>query len=441
MSDLNVIILAAGKGERMVSKQAKVLHPLLGRPLLSYSLDVAFALRPKKVMVVVGHQAQEVKKAFAGGRKIRERKIQWVHQAKPLGTGHAVMTACAHVHLKTEALILYGDVPLLRLETLQQMQKSFVKKQSDLMVATTHLEDPSHYGRIIRNERGEVEGIVEEKELNPQQTRIQEINLGIYWLKADLLDLLKRVKKSAVKKEYYLTDLVSESIQAGKKVNAFVLKDSEEALGVNTREELSHAARLFQTRINQAWMSQGVTLLDPQTTWIEPSVRLASDVVIHPGVVIQGETQVASGAEVLAYSVIEDSIIQSGARIGPFAHLRPGSVIESGAHVGNFVETKKTVLGRGAKANHLAYLGDARIGAETNVGAGTITCNYDGKKKHQTLIGKKVFIGSDTQLVAPVKIGDGALIGAGTTVTKDVPARALVLSRVAQTNVVRRSRK
>ena len=438
MSDLNVIILAAGKGERMVSQQPKVLHPLLGKPLLCYSLETAFALRPKKVIVVVGHQAREVKKTFGS---LTGQKITWVNQGKPLGTGHAVLTASSQVKLSGEVLILYGDVPLLRLETLQQMQRSFSEKQSDLMVATTHLEDPSHYGRILRNERGEVEGIVEEKELNPQQKRIQEINLGIYWLKADLLGLLKRVKKSAVKREYYLTDLVSETIQAGKKVAGFVLKDSEEALGVNTREELSHAARLLQTRINQDWMKAGVTLLDPATTWIEPSVQMASDVVIHPGVVIQGKTQIASGAQVLAYSVIEESVVKAGARIGPFAHLRPGSVIGEGAHVGNFVETKKTTLGKGAKANHLTYLGDAEIGAGTNVGAGTITCNYDGKKKHQTKIGKNVFIGSDTQLVAPVRVGDGALIGAGTTVTKDVPSRALVLSRVEQKNILRRGKR
>ncbi len=431
MTDLAVLILAAGKGERMQSELPKVLHPLGGIPLLGHVLQAAAVLKPKKVVAVIGHKAEEVRQAF-----VKHPSVQWVLQPKQLGTAHAVRMALPLLRgFKGRVLILYGDVPLLRAETLSQMLQLAKEKDSDVMLATTHLPVPTGYGRIVRNERGEVSGIVEEKEATPQQRGILEVNPGIYLVKAELLNLLSRIQPSAVKREYYLTDLIVETLKDGKKVTSYIVKDSDEVLGINTRVDLARVSRLLQQRVNRSWMDRGVTLVAPDHTWIETTVVLARDVVIHPGVVLTGQTRIASGAQIFSHSVIEDSVIESGARIGPFAHLRPGTVVGERSHIGNFVETKKAILQKDVKANHLSYLGDVSIGSGTNVGAGTITCNYDGKKKHRTEIGKNVFIGSDTQLVAPVKVGDRALIGAGTTVTKDVPAGSLVLSRVSQVNV------
>ncbi len=429
-----VLILAAGKGERMRSDLPKVLHPLGGRPLLSYCLETAKSLKPSKIVVLTGHGSDRVRKRFAS------EKAVWALQAKQLGTAHAVLCGLTALKEKSGLLyILYGDVPLLKPATLRRMREVRHKEDASLVLLTARLENPKGYGRIVRETNGEIARIVEEKEAEDWEKEIGEINTGIYLARIeDIRAPLQRVKKSIVKGEYYLTDLIEELLAQGKKVATLELKDAEDAaegLGINNRAELAHADRILQGRIRRGWMESGVTMVFPETIRIDASARLEPDVVLHPGVVIEGASRLRRGAEILPYSVIEESDVGAGARIGPFAHLRPGSKIGPGAHVGNFVELKKTALGPGAKANHLAYLGDATIGARANVGAGTITCNYDGFHKYPTVIGEEAFIGSDTQLVAPVKVGKRAWVGAGTTVTQDVPDGALAVSRQKQQNI------
>ncbi len=432
MLDLAIVILAAGKGERMRSERPKVMHLLGGRPLLSYSLQNAQTFRPKKTVVVVGRKADDIRRAFA------DRGIQWTLQRQPLGTAHAVLSAAKSLKgFHGWLLILYGDVPLLKRETLQQMIQRAKTEEASMVILTTHLGEPTGYGRVIRDERGQVQRIVEEKEASDWEKQITEINSGISLVKFDDIQKpLQRVKKSIVKGEYYLTDIIAEFVLDGKKVVSHVVPEFEEVMGVNSQKELAQADQVLQKRIRDAWMEKGVTMLHPDSVRIESDVKIEPGVVLHPGVILMGKTKIAKGAEIFAYSVVEASVIGEEARIGPFAHLRPGSVVGAEAHVGNFVELKKTKLGPGAKANHLAYLGDAVVGAKSNIGAGTITCNYDGTSKHQTIIGDRVFVGSDTQFVAPVRIGREAFIGAGTTVTEDVPAKALAVSRVEQTNVL-----
>lgn len=432
MRDLAVLILAAGKGERMRSELPKVLQPLGGRPLLSYSLEIAKSLKPKKTIVLVGHKADEVRAFF------EKEAVEWVLQEQQLGTAHAVL--CAMDSLKDfhgQLLILYGDVPLLRQETLEEMIRIARWDHPSMVLLTTHRENPAGYGRIIRNAAGEIQKIVEEKEAKDWEKEVTEINSGISLVQVDALrEPLKQVEKSIVKGEYYLTDVIEAFILSGKKVSSLLTDCPGEVMGVNSRKELAEAENVLQTRIRDSWMEKGVTMISPESIRIEPQVELSPDVILHPGVILTGKTRVARGAEILAYSVIEESEVGEKARLGPFAHLRPGSVVGPESHVGNFVELKKTKLGHGSKANHLAYLGDATIGDRVNVGAGTITCNYDGVNKYQTIIEDGVFIGSDTQLVAPVTVGKGAYVGAGTTVTKDVPSEALAVSRVEQKNVL-----
>lgn len=432
MSDLAIVILAAGKGERMRSERPKVMHLLGGQPLLGYSLQLARSLHPQKTVVVVSPKADEIRHAFP------DRKIQWALQKQPLGTAHAVLSALDSLKgFHGWLLILYGDVPLLRQETLQQMIQRAKTGDASMVILTTHRGDPTGYGRVIRNEKGQVQRIVEEKEAKDWEKQVTEINSGISLVKFDDLQRpLQKVKKSIVKGEYYLTDIIAEFVLEGRKVVSYIVQDSEEVMGVNSQKELSQADQVLQKRIRDAWMERGVTILHPESVCIESQVEIEAGVVLHPGVILMGKTKIARGAEIFAYSVIEESVIGENTRIGPFAHLRPGSTVGAEAHVGNFVELKKTTLGPGAKVNHLAYLGDAVVGAKSNIGAGTITCNYDGTSKHQTIIGDGVFVGSDTQFVAPVRIGKEAFIGAGTTVTEDVPPKALAVSRVEQTNVL-----
>ena len=431
MPDTAVLILAAGKGERMQSDLPKVLHPLGGRPLLSYSIEMAKALHPKKLVVLVGHQAGRIRKEFD------DKKIVWVLQRQQLGTAHAVLCGLETLKkFKGLLFILYGDVPLLRLETLKRMQSLFVQEGASLVLLTAEMGDPTGCGRIVRDERGEIQRIVEEKEAIDGQRGIREVNCGIYLARVeDLFQPLRRVKKSIIKGEYYLTELVATFLQEGKRVVTVPVENPEEVMGINSQNELARGDQILQKEIREKWMARGVTLIGADSIRIDKDVELGSGVILHPGVILTGKTKIKRGAEILSYSVIEESFVGEGSRIGPFAHLRPGSLTGVGAHVGNFVELKKTRLGNGAKANHLSYLGDAVIGARANVGAGTITCNYDGRGKYKTIIGEEAFIGSDTQLVAPVKVGKKAFVGAGTTVTKNVPPKALALSRVEQKNV------
>jgi bifunctional UDP-N-acetylglucosamine pyrophosphorylase/glucosamine-1-phosphate N-acetyltransferase len=354
-----------------------------------------------------------------------------------LGTAHAVLCGLEALKEKTGLLyILYGDVPLLRPETLVRMRETLKNEDASLVFLTAILENPRGYGRVVRETNGSVARVVEEKESEDWEKEIREVNTGIYLVCIeDVLGPLRSVKKSIVKGEYYLTDLIERLISEGKTVATVAADDPAEGQGVNNRAELAEADRVLQNRIRRAWMEAGVTMIFPETIRVDADARLEADAVLHPGVVIEGASLLRRGAEILPYSVIEASEIGAGARVGPFAHVRPGSKIGAGAHVGNFVELKKASLGPGAKANHLSYLGDATVGARANVGAGTITCNYDGFHKYPTVIGEEAFIGSDTQLVAPVKVGKRAWVGAGTTVTQDVPNGALALSRQKQQNV------
>lgn len=431
MQKASVLILAAGKGERMRSKLPKVLHPLGGRPILSYVLETSRSLKPASITVVVGHGADEVKKA------VKDPRIRWVLQRRQRGTADAVRAAWEKCgSFRGPLYILCGDVPLLKAETLAKMREAFEKSAPALTLLTATLRNPIGYGRVIRNGTGRVSRIVEEREATDEERAVREINTGIYLVQAEeILAALKRIGPSAVRKEYYLTDLVGELAGEGRPVEAVAVEDPEECLGINSREELAAAEGRLQQRIRERWMRRGVSLRDPDSIWIGPDVVFEPDVLVHRGAILEGACRVGRGAEVLPYSVIESSRIGRGARIGPFSHLRPGSVVGDGAHVGNFVELKKANLKKGAKANHLSYLGDTVVGERTNIGAGTITCNYDGFKKHRTVLGRDVFVGSDVQFVAPVKVGRGAWIGAGTTVTRNVPSGALAVSRVEQRNM------
>jgi len=428
---VSALILAAGKGERMRSELPKVLHPLCGRPLLAHVLTTARSVKPAKTAVITGHGSDKVRQLFEA------EKVIWALQPQQLGTAHAVLCGLRALKEKKGFLyILYGDVPLLKAETLVRMRETMKAEKASLVFLTAHLENPKGYGRVVRETSGSVARIVEEKEAEDWEKEIREINTGIYLVRIeDILQPLERVKKSIVKGEYYLTSLIEELSAQGKFVATVTVEDPAEGLGVNNRAELAMADQVLQARIRRRWMEAGVTMLFPETIRIDAQAVLEPDVVLHPGVVIEGCSRVGRGVEILPYSVIEESTIAAGAKIGPFAHLRPHSKVGAGAHVGNFVELKKTSLGPGAKANHLAYLGDTVVGARANVGAGTITCNYDGFHKYPTVIGEEAFIGSDTQLVAPVKVGKRAWVGAGTTVTQNVPNGALAVSRQKQLNI------
>ncbi len=454
---LDVLVLAAGRGTRMRSRRAKVLHDMAGRPLLQYVLEAARALRPERLTVVVGHQARAVRAAADG---LADR---FVLQDEPRGTGHAVLRAARALRREADVLILSGDVPLVRPRTLRALVAHHRRQGAALTVLTAELERPAGYGRIVRDGDGRVCTIVEERDATPEQRAIREVNTGIYVARvAALLGALRRLKPDNRQGEYYLTDALHELARQGALVCAVRHDDPEEVQGVNTRAELAQAARRLYARKAESLQNEGVTVLDPGRTWVDPRARIGRDTILYPGVILEGATVLGEGCVIYPgvrivdsvlgkgvvvrdHTLIAQSRIADGARVGPFAHLRPGSELGREVHIGNFVELKMARLGRGAKANHLAYLGDAEVGAGSNIGAGTITCNYDGKRKHRTVLGRRVFIGSDTQLVAPVRVGDGAYVGAGSTVTQDVPAGALALSRSPQVNirgwVARRKRK
>lgn len=439
------LVLAAGQGKRMKSSLAKVLHPLAGRPLLAYPLLQARAAGAKRVVVVAPPKQKEIHDfiAQAGADLVVQ------HEAK--GTGHAVLVAKSALRqFKGYVFLLCGDVPLITAKTLQAFAQEVLAKKAKLGLVSFLAEGSHSYGRVVRNTSGSVCEIVEAKNASAEQLRIREVNSGVYcadasWLFAELA----HVKPNALTKEYYLTDIVQRAAQAGEEVVVHLAQDANEFLGVNSQQDLEHVSQLMRRRINQAHMNNGVCMLDAATTYIDADVRLSADVVLHPNVHLLGKTQVGTGSVVEtgsvlrdatlhknvvvhALSVVESSVLRDEVSVGPFARVRPQSDLGRKVKIGNFVEVKKSQLAEGVKASHLSYLGDATIGKNTNIGCGTITCNYDGRHKHQTTIGENVFVGSDTQFVAPVKIGAHATIGAGSTITKDVPAKALALSRVAQ---------
>jgi bifunctional UDP-N-acetylglucosamine pyrophosphorylase / glucosamine-1-phosphate N-acetyltransferase len=443
---LAAIVLCAGKGTRMKSEKAKVLHSILGRPLCAYPISRALELSASPVVAVVGHQADAVRaavEASAPGRGVR-----FALQKEQKGTADAVRAAQGELSgYEGPVLILYGDTPLLRQETLQALLWAYQSGGGPLALVTTVARDPTGYGRIVRD-GGRVQRVVEHKDCTPEQLKIAECNAGIYAVDAAFLwRSLSAVGNRNAQGELYLTDLVEMAAQQGGAVA--VSADFVEVAGVNDRAELAACAKVMQERINLRHMKAGVTLEDPVTTYIHEDVRIGPDTEIGPMVTIQAGCTVGSGArigqgcvlsrslvgdgvEIKPYSVLEEAEVGKGSIIGPFARLRPGTQLAEGVHIGNFVETKKARIGKGSKANHLTYLGDAVIGSGVNVGAGTITCNYDGVHKHLTELGDNVFIGSDTQLVAPVKVGDGAYVGAGTTVTQEVPPMSLAISRAPQ---------
>ncbi len=439
---LDVIILAAGEGTRMRSRLPKVLHPLAGTPLLGRVIDAARALEPARIHVVHGHLGERVRAHFAGDA------LAWVEQAEQLGTGHAVQQVMPAIASESTVLVLYGDVPLIRPATLRRLLEEVESR--GLAIVTAELAQPGGYGRIIRDGEGTITHIVEEKDASDAERRITEINTGILAAHAALLArCLERLDNRNAQGEFYLTDVIALAAADGITPGSTAPEEVEEILGVNTRAQLAALERAWQSRATGRLMQDGATLLDPARVDIRGEVTTGIDVSIDVNVVFEGrvdigegvrigpncvirDARIGAGTRIEANSVIEHADIGPDCRIGPFARLRPETTLDAGVHIGNFVEIKKTNVGPGSKINHLSYIGDTTVGKHVNIGAGTITCNYDGANKHRTEIGDNAFIGSDTQLVAPVRIGAGATIGAGSTITRDAPPSQLTLSRAPQ---------
>jgi len=445
---LAIVIMAAGKGTRLKSKRPKVLHEIGGKALLRHVIASASQIvPPEDIYVVVGHEAAQVENA------VKDTSVKFVHQTEQRGTGHAIQTAQAAVRGYDSLLVLSGDVPLLKPETMAKLRDFHLEQRAAMTILTASPADPTGYGRVLRKstDSPEVTAIIEQKALTPEQQDVREINSGIYAFQtAPLFAHISKLTTDNAHGEYYLTDVAGLLVKAGERVVALEAAQPVEALGANTIAEMMEIDRELRMETARRLMANGVTILRPETTVIDATVEVGADTVIEPFVQLLGETKIGEDCRIRSYTVIEnskiadkvlvrqgcvilDSRIETGALIGPFSHLRPDSEIGEGAHVGNFVETKKAKLGKGAKANHLTYLGDAEIGSGTNVGAGVITCNYDGAHKHRTLIGEGVFVGSDSTLVAPLTIGNGAYIAAGSCITEDVPDDALALGRSRQT--------
>jgi bifunctional UDP-N-acetylglucosamine pyrophosphorylase / glucosamine-1-phosphate N-acetyltransferase len=441
---LDVIVLAAGQGKRMRSDLPKVLHPIAGRPLLARVLDAARALAPRKTIVVHGHGAEKVREAFA------DAQVEWVLQAEQLGTGHAVQQAMPHVSGDADVLILYGDVPLVRPESLKRLVDA---AREGVAVMTTELAEPKGYGRIVRNAADGVERIVEEKDASEQERAIREINAGFMAAGAKrLAGWLAKIGNRNAQKEYYLTDVVTLAVKEGVRVSAVKVADAVEVAGVNSKTELAALERAWQRGQAQRLMDEGVSLSDPARIDVrgelacgrdvaidvncifEGAVKLGDGVRIGPNCVLRDVT-VGPGSEVLAFSHLDDAEVGARCRVGPYARLRPGASLAEEVHIGNFVEVKASRIGVQSKVNHLSYIGDSEVGTRVNVGAGTITCNYDGSAKHRTVIEDDCFIGSDATLVAPVRIAKGSYIGAGSTISKDTPAGQLTVGRARQVSI------
>jgi bifunctional UDP-N-acetylglucosamine pyrophosphorylase / glucosamine-1-phosphate N-acetyltransferase len=445
MSQFAAIILAAGKGTRMKSSICKVLHPVAGRPMVSYVVDAVRACGVRKIVLVVGHQASDVMSRFGG------EDVEFALQKPQLGTGHAVAAAAeAFTGYAGHILILCGDVPLISPETLKKFQSFHLERSGRITVMTTRMKNPGAYGRIVRDVNGEIIRIVEEKDAADAERDIDEINTGLYIVQGKMLfALLSGIGNNNAQGEYYLTDVVTAAVTRSIPVHGFVLEDGAEAAGVNTRAELAAASAVVWRKTRADLMDSGVTLMDPSSAYVDSTVTIAPDTVIHPLVNISGDTvigancsiesgvyimnsRIGNGVQILQGSRLNQATVEDGATVGPMAHLRPEARIGKNARIGNFVEIKKSFFGDRSKASHLTYIGDSTIGRDVNIGCGTITCNYDGKKKHQTVIGDRCFIGSDVQFIAPVEIGEGSLIGAGSTITKDVPPGSLAVSRSKQ---------
>jgi len=431
----------------MKSRLCKVLHPVAGRPMLSYVVDAVRSAGLSSIAVVVGHQADDVRKV------LQDDEIEFVLQEPQLGTGHAVAAAHAVMDgFSGNVLILCGDVPLITPSTIDGLVRYHEQQESLLTVLTTFPQDPTGYGRIIRSEDRSVARIVEEKDATEDEKAVGEVNTGIYLVDSPLLyRLLERITPNNAQREYYLTDIVKEAVNESVTVYGHVLQDSTQTVGVNTRSELARVSNHIWNQRREDLMKSGVTLLDPASVYVDTQVIVGEDTVVHPLVRLSGDTRIGeecviesvvtiinsrlgNNVHILQGSRLDRAVVEDDTTIGPMAHLRPETTIGRNARIGNFVEVKKTVIGDGTKAAHLTYLGDSVIGDNVNIGCGTITCNYDGTKKHPTFIGNKCFIGSDVQLVAPVEVGSGSIIGAGSTITRDVPPNSLAVSRVKQRN-------
>ena len=441
---MNVVILAAGQGKRMHSDLPKVLHQLAGMPLLAHVITAARALKPTRIVVVYGHGGERVREAFAA-----DADVAWVRQEPQLGTGHAVMQAVPLLDDTAPTLVLYGDVPLIRPVTLQRLIGA---AGEGVGLLTVELDDPDGYGRIVRS-RGKVTRIVEHKDATDKQLEIREINTGIMVLPtARLKAWLTALKNNNAQKEYYLTDVIAAAVKSRVAVGTAGSDIDWETTGVNSKAQLAELERIYQFEVADMLMEKGVTLSDPSRIDVRGRLTFGRDVAIDINCVFEGDVtlgdgvtigpqcvlknvRVAAGTRIEAFCHLEDAVIGANCRLGPYARIRPGSKLAEGVHIGNFTEVKNSDIGAGSKANHLSYIGDSTVGRNVNVGAGTITCNYDGANKHRTVIEDDVFIGSDTQLVAPVRVGRGATLGAGTTLTRDAPPDQLTLSRAKQVSI------
>jgi bifunctional UDP-N-acetylglucosamine pyrophosphorylase / glucosamine-1-phosphate N-acetyltransferase len=443
---LHVVILAAGQGKRMRTALPKVLHRIAGRPLLAHVIDAARSLKPERIYVVYGHGGAEVKAAFEGAQ------VEWVEQARQLGTGHALLQALPRIPRAATVLVLNGDVPLVRGASLRKLVKA---SQKGLAIMTSDLSDPTGYGRVVRGAGGRIQRIVEQKDAKPAELEIREWYAGFLAANCSrLAGWLAKVANRNAQKEYYLTDVIRIAALGGSQVSAVKATDPREVAGVNSAEELAILERAYQNAQARKLLEAGVALADLWRVDVRGELACGRDVAIDVNCVFEGRVKlgdrvrigpncilrnvtIAAGSEVRAFSLLEDAEIGAGCRIGPYARLRPGAQLAEGVHIGNFVEVKASRIGAGSRANHLAYIGDAEVGAAVNIGAGTITCNYDGVAKHRTVIEDDCFIGSDATLVAPVRIAKGSYIGAGSTISKDTPAGQLTLARARQVSVPR----
>lgn len=443
MNDTYAVILAAGKGTRMKSKLYKVLHPVCGRPMVQYVVDAAKKLNPTKTILVVGQGAEQVQEQLGP-------QISYVLQEEQLGTGHAVMVTKEELKERTgTTLILCGDTPLIRPETLEALVASHKKSKSSVTILTTKMNSPQGYGRIMRNKQGQVLKIVEQKDATEEEQQIQEVNTGVYCFdNQKLVSILDKITNQNTQGEYYITDCIELLEQQGEEVSAFLTHDSEETLGVNDRIALAEAERLMKKRINHEHMSQGVTIIDPENTYIGPEVVIGQDTVINPGTFLSGSTQIGEDCVIgpntelrhcvmgdrctVQYSLATECKVGNDTSIGPYAYIRPGSEIGSHCKIGDFVEVKNSKIEDGAKVPHLSYVGDADIGAGVNMGCGSITVNYDGKTKHRTVVEEGSFIGSNVNLIAPVTIGKGSFVAAGSTINRSMPAESFAIARGRQ---------
>jgi bifunctional UDP-N-acetylglucosamine pyrophosphorylase/glucosamine-1-phosphate N-acetyltransferase len=445
MKNFSTIILAAGAGTRMKSSMPKVMHKLSGKPLVRWVIDSVSALMPDNIVVVLGHGSEIVEKYLV---ESNIKNIKFVYQKEQLGSAHAVMQAEKVLrNYSDNILVISGDVPLIKSSTLSSLIKNSKKTGSSVTVLSAEVEDSFGYGRIIRN-NGFLDRIVEEKDANVDEKKIKEINSGIYCFDKNLWKALSKVRPNNAKKEYYITDTIAILKELGKKTSLSVVKDESEVNGINNRKELSEVEALLKGKKLKELLDNGVSIIDNNNVYISYDAKIGSDTVIYPGVFIDENVSIGKNCIVkgtsyiinskigdgsnISYSYVDGAVIDKKVKVGPFSHIRPGSVLKENVKVGNFSETKKVVIKKNSKVNHLSYIGDAHVGEDVNIGAGTITCNYDGINKHQTVIGSRSFIGSNVNFVAPVKVGQDALIAAGSTVTHDVPSGKLAIARARQ---------